>query len=125
MSAQRRLDGLLGLPALRRLQGVQRDVMAAALADCEAKIAAALALYIEGDQAAMQAILGQPTDLASSMATVPVIASFAAALEAINAAVGDDPTRGYAALASIHERAAEYSAAREQLITRNAEGNTD
>jgi hypothetical protein len=47
---------------------------------------------------------------------LPVVAAFGAAAEMLNAAVGDDATRGWAALVTLQERAAEYAAIHQQLI---------
>lgn len=113
------------LAALRRVQlgGVDQDhhaVLLAALADMEAQTAAALALYIQGCPGALDHLLGAG---AGGLVGLPVVAAFAAAAEAINAAVGDDPSRGYAALATLQERAAEYAAAHQEIIARPAGPN--
>jgi hypothetical protein len=90
----------------------------AALASLEAAIAAKLALYVQGDPRALD-------DFARDPAGVAVVCAFAAAAEAINAAVGDDATRGYAALATLHERAAEYTAALLEITGRPTGGNAE
>jgi hypothetical protein len=96
-------------------------VLLAGLADLEARAAAALALYVQGTPAALDHLLGPAA--AEPIIALPIAAAFAAAAAAITAAVGDDPTRGYAALATLQERAAEYQAAHDQLNSRPTEGN--
>jgi hypothetical protein len=104
-----------------------RAVLLAGLAQLEAETAAALALFVQGGPGALDRLLGKaPVDGVTQMLVgLPVVAAFGAAAEAINAAVGDDPTRGYAALATLQERAAEYAAAHQQLIGRHTGGNAE
>jgi hypothetical protein len=109
------------LTALRRtlpadMDTARRSVVMAALAGLEAAIAAKLALYVQGDPHALDDVARDPSGVA-------VVCAFAAAAEAINAAVGDDATRGYAALATLHERAAEYTAAHHEITGRPTGGN--
>jgi hypothetical protein len=116
------------LTALRRTlpAGVsqeQRAVLLAGLAQLEAQTAAALALYVQGTPGALGHLIGHPGNVTEVLAGLPVVAAFAAATEAITAAVGDDPARGYAALATLQERAAEYAAVHQELIMRPTEGN--
>jgi hypothetical protein len=110
-----RLAGILSrIPA--GVPDEERRLIAGALADMQTKVAAALALYVQGDGAAAAAMLGETSNLA-------VLAAFGAAAEMLNAAIGDDPTRGYAALATLHERSAEFAAAHQELIARPTGGN--
>lgn len=112
------------LAALRRTLpagGVDQEhhaVLLAALAGMEAQTAAALALYLQCIPGALDRLLGAG---AGGLVGLPVVAAFAAAAEALNAAVGDDPTRGYAAVATLQERAAEYAAAQEIIATHRTE----
>jgi uncharacterized protein YmfQ (DUF2313 family) len=114
------------LAALRRtlpaggVDQQHRIVLLATLAEMEAQTAAALSLYVQGVPGALDQLLGRG---AGGLVGLPVVAAFAAAAEAITAAVGDDPTRGYAALATLQERAAEYAAAHQELIARHTGGN--
>jgi hypothetical protein len=108
VSTDTRLAGILQrIPAA--VPDAEKRVIAGALADVQAKVAAALSLYVQGEGAAAAQLLGD-------INTVGVLASFGAAAEAINSAVGDDPTRGYAALATLQERAAEFAAVSQELI---------
>lgn len=119
------------LAALRRSLPAIADqehaaVLLAGLAQLEAETAAALSLYVQGGPGALDRLLGRaPVDgAAAQLVALPVVAAFGAAAEAITAAVGDDPTRGYAALATLQERAAEYAAIHHQLlIGRHTGGN--
>lgn len=114
------------LTALRRtlpagdVDQAQRAVLLAGLAELEAQTAAALALYVQGVPGALDRLLGRG---AGRLVGLPIVAAFAAAAEAINAAVGDDPARGYAALATLQERAAEYAAAHQEIVGRHTGGN--
>ncbi len=96
-----------------------RTVLLAGLAQLESATAAALSLYVQGEPGALDHLFGPD---GAGLVGMPVVAAFAAAAEALGAAVGDDPARGYAALATLQERAAEYAAAHE-LMTRRADGN--
>jgi hypothetical protein len=101
-----------------------RDLLLAGLAQLEAETSAALALYVQGGTGALDRLLGRsPDGVAAMLIGMPVAAAFGAAAEALNAAVGDDPTRGYAALATLQERAAEYAAIHQELISRPTDGN--
>jgi hypothetical protein len=93
----------------------EKRVIAGALADVQAKVAAAMSLYVQGEGTAAAQLLGD-------INTVGVLAAFGAAAEAINSAVGDDAGRGWAALTTLQERSAEFSAVSEELIgTRRAD----
>ena len=96
-----------------------RDLIGAAVADAEAQITGALALWVQGDVSGLRNLLDAAA--APTVAGIPIVACFCAAREAIDAAVGDDPTRGFAAVAALHERAAEYSALAHELRTRHAD----
>ena len=97
-----------------------RHGVAATVADCESRVAAALALFLQGESAAVLAVLGTPETAAGRAQIVPLIALMTAAAGAVTAAVGDDPSRGYAALATLQERSAEYAEAF-QLLTQHTE----
>lgn len=114
--------GRLDKHPLVRAAGADRDLVAAAVADTEAKLSAALALWLQGQPAGLQELLDHSA--APVLAGVPVVSTFEAATEAINACVGDDPTRGWAAIMALQERAAEFAAAAVELKTRHAAGNT-
>jgi hypothetical protein len=96
--------------------------LAASVAACEAAVAAALALWVQGQAGAALAVLGSPGTDEGRAALLPVIAAFKSAADAINAAVGDDADRGRVALAVLEERSIEFSAA-QRLLARRAEGN--
>jgi hypothetical protein len=93
-------------------------VLLAAFAQLEAETAAALALYIQGGPGALDRLLGRASveGPAAQLVALPVVAAFGAAAEMLNAAVGDDATRGWAALTTLQERAAEYAAIHQELI---------
>lgn len=116
MSTHDRIEALrAALPVDDDQDEQHRAVLLAGLADLEARTAATLALYVQGTPAALDHLLGPA---APPILALPIAAAFAAAAVAITAAVGDDPTRGYAALATLQERAAEFAAAHQELITR-------
>lgn len=94
----------------------EKRLIAAALAEMQTKVAAALALYVQGDGAAAAAMLGESNNLS-------VLAAFGAAAEMLDAAIGDDASRGWAALVTLQERAAEYATAHQELIGRHTGGN--
>jgi hypothetical protein len=111
------------LAALRRALPSIADqdhaaVLLAGFAQLEAETAAALALYIQGGPGALDRLLGRagvegPT---AQLVALPVVAAFGAAAEMLNAAVGDDATRGWAALTTLQERSAEFAAIHQELI---------
>jgi hypothetical protein len=118
------------LEALRRALPAIADqdhaaVLLAGLAQLEAETAAALALYVQGGPGALDRLLGRaPVEgAAAQLVALPVVAAFGAAAEALAAAVGDDGTRGWAAVVSLQERAAEFAAVHQELIARPTEGN--
>ena len=123
MSTQDRVGRLLrsGLPGA--VDPAESAALAAALADVEAQVSAALCLYVQGDRAAVSELLGHPATLGAAVSALPLLAAFDAATEAITAAVGDDRARGYAALATLQERSAEYADAAAQLLARHAGPN--
>lgn len=94
---------------------------AATVADCEAKIAAALALYLEGEAAAVLALMGSPTSDHGATVLVSTMAALGAANEALTAAVGDDADRGRLAVMVLRERSAEYNQAADILLRRAEE----
>ena len=114
--------GKLHRHPLVRQAGAGRDLVAAAVADTEAKLSAALALWLQGQPDGLQHLLDESA--APVLAGVPVVSTFEAAAEALAAAVGDDPTRGWAAVMALQERSAEFAAAAVELKTRHAAGNT-
>ena len=111
------------LAALRRVLPPIADenhaaVLLAGFAQLEAETAAALALYIQGRQGALDRLLGRAgvDGAAAQLIAMPVVAAFGAAAEMLGAAVGDDATRGYAALATLHERAAEFAQIHHEIV---------
>jgi hypothetical protein len=75
-------------------------------------------MYIQGGPGALDRLLGRagvegPT---AQLVALPVVAAFGAAAEMLNAAVGDDATRGWAALTTLQERSAEFAAIHQELI---------
>jgi|GEM_PF-6299547 len=108
------------LPAIADQE--HRQLLLAGLAQLEAETAAALALFLQGSEDPLGRLLGPS---AGGLVGLPIVVAFAAAAEALAAAVGDDPTRGWAAVATLQERAAEYAAAHQQIISRPAEPNAD
>ena len=106
-------------PLVVASDATHRDLIAAGVADAESTITAALALWVQGQSDGLRAVLdasGTP-----ALAGIPIVAAFCAAREAIDAAVGDDPTRGFAAVAVLHERAAEYAGLAHELRARHAD----
>jgi hypothetical protein len=98
---------------------------AAVLADCEAKIAAALALYLQGETAAVFALLGSPATDHGATVMVSTLAALSAASEALTAAIGDDADRGRLAVMVLRERSAEFNQAADILQQRaEQEANT-
>jgi hypothetical protein len=91
---------------------------AAMLADCEAKVAASLALYLEGEIAAVFALLGSPTTDHGATVLVSTLAALSAATEALTATIGDDADRGRLAVMVLRERSAEYNQAADILLRR-------
>ena len=102
-------------------------VLLAAFAQMEAETAAALALFIQGGPGALDRLLGRAgvEGTAAQLVALPVVAAFGAAAEMLNSAVGDDATRGWAALVTLQERAAEYAQIHQLLISRPTGGNAD
>jgi hypothetical protein len=113
--------GRLDKHPLVRSAGADRDLVAAAVADTESKLSAALALWLQGQPEGLQHLLDESA--APVLAGVPVVSTFEAAAEALAAAVGDDPTRGWAAIMALQERSAEFAAAVVELKSRHAAGN--
>jgi hypothetical protein len=110
------------LAALRRVLPPIADqnhaaVLLAGLAQLEAETSSALALFIQGSPA-FDRLLGSAAvdNPAIALVKMPVIAAFGAAAEMLNAAIGDDASRGWAAIVTLQERAAEYQAIYEGLI---------
>lgn len=119
MSTADRIAAVSHHPLVQSADDAHRDLIAAAVADTEAQITAALAVWVQGDSAGLRGLLdaaGAPV-----MAGIPLMVSFCAAREALDAAVGDDPTRGMAAVMVLQERAAEYAAASHELKSRHAD----
>jgi hypothetical protein len=117
MSTDDRLQALRGaLPAIADQE--HAAVLLAGFAQLEAETAAALSLYIQGGPGALDRLLGRAgvEGAAAQLVALPVVAAFGAAAEMLNAAVGDDATRGWAALVTLQERAAEYGLIHQQLI---------
>jgi hypothetical protein len=116
MSVQERVENLD--VRLAHMPPPIRAGTAAVLADCEAKIAAALALYLQGEAAAVLSLLGSPTGDHGATVLVSTLAALGAASEALTAAIGDDADRGQLAVMVLRERSAEYSQAADILLRR-------
>lgn len=110
--------GRLDKHPLVRAAGADRHLVAAAVADTESKLSAALALWLQGQPQGLQDLLEHSA--APVLAGVPVVSTFEACAEALSAAVGDDPTRGWAAVMALQERSAEFAAAATELKSRHA-----
>lgn len=91
------------------VSGQHRAALVAALAAVESRTAFALAAYVSGDTEPLAGLIGPPDSPAAVIVGPVILAAFGACAEALNAAVGDDPSRGYAALVTLQERAAEYA----------------
>lgn len=119
MSDQDRAYAVSRHPLVAGASDDVRDLVASAVADAEAQITGALALWVQGDGSGLRAMLD--ASAAPVIAGIPIVACFCAAREALDAAIGDDPTRGFAAVTVLQERAAEYSALAHELKSRHAE----
>lgn len=120
MNADDRRAAMHRHPLVVGADPAHRDLIAAAVAEAESTITAALSLWVQGESTALRDILAASG--APSLAGIPIVAAFCAAREALDAAVGDDPSRGMAAVMVLQERAAEYAALAAEL-TRHAAGN--
>jgi hypothetical protein len=92
--------------------------MASVVADCEATVALALALYVQGQPADALHLLGDPQTAQGRSTMLPVLAALAAATDALTAAIGDDADRGRLAVMALEQRAAEYAEASREFARR-------
>lgn len=121
-SGNDRIGRLHQHPLVRSAAAERRDYAAAGVAQTESEVAAALALWLQAQPDGLQSLLR--LHQLPAFAEVLVVTTFEACAEALVAAVGDDATRGWAAVMAVQERSAEFAAVAVEMKARHAAGNT-